>query len=747
MDSFAAICLIGKNSMKYIHSELLQQRLFKRPFPVILQTESTECGLACVAMLANYFGKPVTLRDLRLRFSVSLKGVSLGALIRVAKWNGLASRAVRTELEGLHHLQLPCVLHWNFNHFVILKDLKKHFAVIVDPANGERRISMEHLSSSFTGVALEVWPNADFQARGKEKNIPLSQLIGNVRGQRRAIFYVLMLAFALEFFIILTPYYLQLIIDNVIVSNDNNFLFVLGFGFAIVFLLKNLTSSVRAWFLMYIGTSLNIQWKENVLSHLLTLPIEYFEKRHIGDVTSRLGSIDVIQRMLTTSFIESMLDGFMAVIILLIIFLYQPLLATIVLTGAILYFLLRWVVNSSIVDASKEEIVQGAKQNSFLIETVRGMKQIKLYHQQTDRASKWISLFVKQMNAKVRTQKLDIFLKGSRSLILDFQSLIVISLGAALVISGEYSVGALVAFLGYKLIFETRVSNLIDNLFVIQNIRLQLDRLSDIVLSTPDEAGSELEICIDDLPATLECKNITFQYSFYEKNIIEGLELRVEDGESVAIIGSSGCGKSTFFSVLLGIYRSFGGQILIGGKDSRTLGIDNVRQIFGTVLQDDILFSGSIGDNISCFSNNADLEWIIDCAKMANIHDEIDSMPMKYHTLVGDMGTVLSGGQKQRVLLARALYKRPKILLLDEATSHLDLENERAVCLAISSLNITRIIIAHRPETVLSANKVLFMKNGRIVRTLGPEEAKSVLHEINSGSTSDPQIILDEVLP
>jgi ATP-binding cassette subfamily B protein RaxB len=300
-------------------------QLFEPRFPTILQTESTECGLACVAMLANYYGHHVTLRDLRLKFSVSLKGISLGSLLRVCKHNGLSSRPVHTNLSGLRQIKLPCILHWNFNHFVVLRKIGADYAVIVDPAHGERRLPLEHVSQSFTGVAVEIWPNPDFVAVKQKKNVPLLQLMGKLKQRKRAIGVVLFLAIAVEFLTALSPYYLQLVIDNAISANDQQVFAVLAAGFAVVYLFRNLVGSIRSWFLMYLGTSLNVQWKDNILEHMLSLPLEYFEKRHVGDVMSRFGGIDLIQRMLTTSFIESILDGFFSVVVIFILFLYQPL--------------------------------------------------------------------------------------------------------------------------------------------------------------------------------------------------------------------------------------------------------------------------------------------------------------------------------------------------------------------------------------------------------------------------------------
>nr|WP_282875930.1 peptidase domain-containing ABC transporter [Pseudomonas peli] len=645
-------------------------QLFESRFPTILQTESTECGLACVAMLANYHGHDVALRDLRLKFSVSLKGISLGSLLRVCKHNGLASRPVRTSLSGLQQIKLPCILHWNFNHFVVLRKISADHAIVVDPAHGELRLPLEQLSQSFTGVAVEVWPNPEFEPNMPQKNVPLTQLMGQLKRRRRALGTVLFLAFVVEMLTVVSPYYIQLVIDNAIGANDSQVFAVLAAGFAVVYLFRNLVLALRSWFLMYLGTSLNVQWKDNILEHMLSLPLEYFEKRHVGDVMSRFGGVDIIQRMLTTAFIESVLDGLFSIVVVVVMFLYQPLLAALVLTSTLLYLMVRWLMNAALLNASRNEIVHSAKQNSYLLETLRGIRQIKLYGQQRERRLAWMTLFIKQVNAKVSTQKLEVGFKLARGVIFDVQNIIVIWCGALLVIDQAYSVGALVAFLSYKVLFETRVATLIDNLFVIQNIQLQADRLGDIVLSTPEVTHEGIAINSRDLPGSLECKDVYFQYSLFEKNVINGLSLTVQDGESVAIIGPSGCGKSTIFNVILGVYQGARGQITLGGMDINTLGVEQVRDMLGTVLQSDILFAGSILENIAGFNDEVDYEWVVKCCEMANIAEEIEAMPMKYYTLVGDMGAVLSGGRNNafcwpaHFTSARACYCSTRLLAI-----------------------------------------------------------------------------------
>ncbi|WP_134618732.1 peptidase domain-containing ABC transporter, partial [Pseudomonas aeruginosa] len=339
----------------------------------------------------------------------------------------------------------------------------------------------------------------------------------------------------------------------------------------------------------------------------------------------------------------------------------------------------------------------------------------KLFQRQDERRSVWLGLLVEQINAGLRTQKLQLFYQQLNGLLFGVENLLVIWLGATMVMDGQFSVGILMAFNAYKSQFDSRVGSLIDKFFELRMLQLQGERLADIVLQAPEVShGDILPENLREREASIEIQGLRYRYAEQEPWVLDGLDLRIAGGESVAIVGPSGCGKSTLFNVLLGILPPVEGQIRMAGLDLAQLGLDGLRELVGTVLQDDVLFAGSLSDNISFFDPQPDMPWLLQCAQMAAIHDDIQAMPMGYNTLVGDMGTVLSGGQKQRVMLARALYKKPRILFLDEATSHLDVHCEQRVNAAIRALRITRIMVAHRPETIASADRVIVLGQGKV---------------------------------
>ncbi|MBR8252242.1 peptidase domain-containing ABC transporter [Burkholderia ambifaria] len=685
--------------------------------PMTLQIEAAECGLACLAMVAGYHGHHIDLATLRGQYPVSLKGAGLGRVIDVAHRLNLGTRALKLDLEHLSQLRVPCILHWNFNHFVVLREVSGKAVTIHDPAHGIRKLTLEEVSRAFTGVALELWPASDFKPREASPAIKLRALLGSVTGLSGSLAQILLLALALEVFTVASPFFLQWVIDEVIVSADRDLLTVLALGFGLLLLMQHATSATRAWALMYFGTTLNVQWRANVFTHLLSLPVRYFERRHLGDVVSRFGAVDTIQQTLTTSFLSAVIDGLMTIVTLAVMFVYSWKLSLIALGAMMLYTLLRALWYLPLRRATEDQIVHSAKQQSHFLETVRGIKTIKLFNRQSERRSSWLTLLVEQINAGLHVQKLQLLYQQLNGLLFGLEALLIVWFGARYVMDGQFTVGVLMAFNAYRTQFDSRVGSLIDKLFEVKVLQLQGERLADIVFAQPEPDTSLREVPgeSDNLLASIEAEQLAFRYADDEPLVLDGVSLKIEPGESVVIVGPSGCGKTTLVNVLLGVLAPTGGTIRIGGVDVDRLGIHRLRTLVGTVLQDDVLFAGSIADNISFFDPQVDLSWVTECAQIAAVHTDIVAMPMGYNTLVGDMGTVLSGGQKQRVLLARALYKRPKILVLDEATSHLDVQREQQVNAAVNALQMTRLIVAHRPETIASAARVIVLKGGKIV--------------------------------
>ena len=650
-----------------------------------------------------------------MRFSISQYGATLAQLIGIANALGLASRPLRLDLEDLAQLRTPCILHWNLNHFVVLKKVTRRGIRIHDPASGVRHVAMDEISRCFTGVALELWPSPAFRSSAPPPTIRFRDLIGRVSGLFAAGSQVLVLAVALEVFALVSPFYLQWVIDHVLVSADRDLLTTLALGFGLLLVVQQLFGALRSWILLHIGTNLSLQWRTNVFAHLLRLPVQYFEKRHLGDIVSRFGSIDQIQHTLTATFLEAILDGIMTILVLFMMYLYAPSLAWVSVIAMLLYGLIRWVWYRPLRLATEESIIHAAKQSSHFLESMRGARAIKLFGRQEERRAAWLALMVDQINADLRTQTLSIWYRVINNILFGVENIVIIWLGARMVIEGDFTAGVLMAFLSYKGMFGSRVGGLIDKYFELKMLRIQSERLSDIVLTKPEQLHQATVFDPDvQIQPSITVRNLRFRYGEQEPWVLDGLSFHIPAGQSVAFVGPSGCGKSTLINILLGVLEPTEGEIEVGGIPLAALGLERLRQMVGTVMQDDVLFAGSLMDNISFFDPKAEQARVEQVAKLAAIADDIQRMPMRMHTLVGDMGTVLSGGQKQRILLARALYKQPTILFLDEATSHLDVEREHQVNAAINSLNITRIIVAHRPETIATAQRVIVLGAGKV---------------------------------
>ena len=686
---------------------------FGRKLPLLLQNEAAECGLACLGMVSGFYGHRFDMLTLRRCFATTLKGTTLEQLIDMAGHLQLASRPLRLDLHELRELRLPCVLHWNLNHFVVLQAVRRQHIVIFDPASGRRKVPLAEVSRAFSGIALELWPLADFEEKDEARPVPLKKLVGHLQGLWPAVVKILLLALCIEVFTLLSPLYLQWVLDQVVVSADRDLLTTLAIGFALVAILRVLTTALRGYLLMYVSSLASVQWQSNVFAHLLRLPTAYFEKRHIGDVVSRFHAVDSIQQTLSSSFFSTVLDGIMGIAVLVMMMLYSWQLSLLSFLLVFLYLLLRVLWYSPLRAATEEGIIHAAAHDSNFLETIRGIKTIKLFNSQQQRMSLWQSLLADKVNAGLRVSKLQLFYGLGSGLLSALGSILMVFLGARMILAGQFTVGALMAFISYQGMLDSRITQLINNYFTLKMLRIQTSRLGDIVMSKAEPVVTEIVPTIRQ-PMRIRVEHLRFRYSEYEPYVLDDVSFTINAGESVAIVGASSCGKTTLLNVLLGNLAAESGEVYLDERKCSMEDMIAARNRMGIVMQDDVLFAGSISDNIAFFATPADQEKVVMSAKLAAIHDEIEAMPMGYHTLVGDMGTVFSGGQKQRILLARALYREPDVLFLEEATSHLDIARENAVNQAVRALPVTRVIIAHRMETILSTERVIVLEQGKI---------------------------------
>ncbi len=687
-----------------------------RRLPVIHQTEATECGLACLTMIANYYGHDLDLNALRQRMSVSLKGATLQSLMQMAGDLQLSTRALSLDMEHISELQTPAILHWDMKHFVVLKKIARGKAYLHDPGRGLVVISLAEFSKHFTGVALEVSPAIDFAPVTARMGTRISQLWTKLIGLKRAVFQTLILSVILQIMVLAMPFFLQFVIDGALPKGDLKLLLALAIGFGGIAAIRATSEAARSWAILIYGNQLSFQMVGNVFRHLIRLPVSYFEKRHVGDIISRMGSTQPIQTALTKDAVAIVIDGTMAVLTLAVMFTFSPRLTFIVLFSSVLLTAVTLLIYPHMRRTQEDAIVTRAAENTHVIESIRASTPIKLFGREAAREAAWRNLYADYINANIKYGQWTIWQKFAETLIVGLQVVAIVYVGAKLIMTGDgtFTLGMLFAFMMFRQLFTQSMTMLLTKGIQFRLLGLHLDRISDIIYA---EAESNLSPSRD-IPAQLkgqiELRDVSFRYSETDPWILRNINLTINAGEMVAFTGKSGGGKTTLMKLILGLYAPSHGDIFIDGISITAFGLHNWRRQLGVVMQDDKLLSGSIADNISFFDPDIDMGAVQAAARAAHIHDEIAAMPMGYLSRVGDMGSILSGGQKQRVLLARALYHTPRIMILDEGTANLDALTETLICDVVESLEMTRIIVAHRPEFLRRSDKVFELSSASL---------------------------------
>lgn len=733
--------------MNITHPLSTQILYTKKRVPVVLQSEAAECGLACMTMIAQYYSDKRDLNALRQTVSVSLRGTTLKDVMRIASDLGFQTRAIKIEMEHLAQLSCPAILHWNMNHFVVLTKVKGKTLTIHDPALGERKLTYSEASKYITGIALEVTPSDTFSPKKSAPRLGLSQFFTRTTGFKRNLLTLFALSIVLQLFALASPYYMQTVVDDVLIYNNDALLKALAIGFALLLIIETFTSGIRKFVILSVSSRLQLQMSASVFKHLLSLPLDYFDKRHIGDVVSRFGSLASIREFLTTGLVTALLDGLMAVITLAVMILYSPKLTLVVVAIMLAYLVVRLGLLPFIKRLTTERIALAALEQSHFMESVRAILPIRVYSQEVQRHGQWQNKLVATLNKDITLGKINIGSALTNQLLFGAENLVVVYIGASLVMEGTLSIGMLLAFMAYKARFVSALDGVVNKLIELSMLGVHFNRLSDILLTpsqqkplslkakddtfekqnvhfsnvdfpksststslapnvlTPDGASTPSLLDAKTRPVALKATALSYRYSETNAWVFKNLMFSVHSGEIVAITGDSGCGKSTMLKCLMGLYPVSEGNI---EHPSST------NPVIASVLQEDTCLSGTIAQNICCFEEAPDLKKMVYVAQLACIHEDIMQMPMQYHSLVGDMGSSLSGGQKQRLLLARALYQEPDILFLDEASSHLDMENEAQINHHLKSLNMTRIIVAHRPQSIAMADKVYRLENGNL---------------------------------
>jgi len=680
--------------------------LYQR-IPVIHQTESSECGLACLGMICGYYGKNIDLISLRQQFNLSARGTTLAGIKSMATQLDMASRALSLDLNEINALKTPCILHWDFNHFVVLVSVRRNRFVLHDPARGRRVVTQAEMSQYFTGVALELWPDSRFTKETVKNRIRLRTLLNNVHGIKGTLIKVFSLSLVIEAITLVMPVGTQLVMDHAIPAGDSGLLTLICVGLMFFILLRAALSMLRAWTSLVMGALINVQWQAGLFNHLLGLPLGYFERRKLVDIQSRFGSLNTLRDTFTTSTVGALMDGIMVMGVVIMMVLYGGWLTWVVLLFTSVYVLIRLLTYNHYRQLSEESLIREARAGSYFMETLYGIATVKMQGMSERRSSHWLNLEIDTINTGIKVTRMNLLFGGINSFISACDQIIILWLGINLVINNQMTIGMYVAFGVFRGLFSDRVGSLTNFLLQLRMMSLHNERIADIALNEPETSKPEDPANSAKYPVALEVHGLSYHYDSQSAAIFSDLDISISPGESIAIIGPSGRGKTTLMKVLCGLFTPTSGYVKANGVDIQNIGVDNYRQMIGCIMQDDKLFSGSIRENICGFMEQCDKDWMIVCAQASYIHETIMAMPMGYETLIGELGEGLSGGQKQRIFIARALYRKPGILFMDEATSALDKDSELAVNHAIKQLNITRVIIAHRESTIASAERII----------------------------------------
>ncbi len=637
---------------------------------------------------------------------------------------GFAPRAVRCELSDFAQLSLPVILHWEFNHFVVLTKITSSGAVIKDPASGRRVLSMDEVSRGFTGVALELAETVRFKKRKARPPISASSLIAWTKPVVAGLLQALLLSLVLQAHVLASPFYIQMAIDEAALKGDIPLLNVLALGFGLFAAFNVVAMLLRGIASQRVVALLGWEMTVRLYRHLLSLPLRWFQKRRLADTLIRFDSIEPIRQLVANGLVTSVIDGVMSISIVVLMMLFSWKLASIAVVSLVLHVVLKWATVPLGVRLASEELGARVAEEGKRIETIKAIQTIKATASEAERERDWAAQFSSVIS---KSQTYGIFKVSLESIQYLFEIgayIILVYIAVSDVMAAELTIGAVFAFLAYRQQFHERAAALFDMIINWRMLDLHTDRLADIVLEKSEE--SAISTTSEKITGRIELRNVSFRYSQSEPLVFGPLKLEIEAGEFVAFVGPSGQGKTTLMKVISGLYPATTGEVRFDDRPMSYWGMHNLRRSIGMVLQDDELLTGTIADNVTLFDDHPDLKWAWACLESAAVAKEVAQMPMSIETFVGDMGSALSGGQKQRILLARALYRRPSILILDEATSHLDPANEKAITDALDALKVTRLVVAHRRETIARASKIVALEGGslKIFHAAAPDQPR-----------------------
>jgi len=686
-----------------------------RPFgarrvPFVAASEQNECGLACLAAVSEYLRGELGLVELRELARHSGRGETLLEIRDLAEQIGLNARGVSVELGGLKLISKPAILHWDMNHFVVLERTTRRGIVIMDPASGRIEVPWAEANKSFTGVALELRASACWKVRSQPpRKVSVLDFVGPLSMWRTDVTLIVMLSLLMEALVLVAPVQMRMSIDTAVAAADGRLVWVLGIAFGIVILIQASVSLIRSWATAVFGARFGFELQDRFVRALHRKPAMFFLKHHTGDILNRSRSAYTIQGLVTAQLIQALLDAVMSILMLVVMFVAVPLMAAAVLAFGLLNIGTTAVLRRAAVDNSRRVLRAAAKSDSVFLENARAARAIKLFGKEAVRTSVWRNRFVELTNLELGSARLTMYSGQAAQLTAGLGNVALISIGTYLVLGGAITLGTMMMFFVFKTFFVERLNNCVNYLMELRRVQTHAERIGEVIADEPGADGDKAPAPFAVAPGEgvrIEVRNVWFRYGNDAPWVLKGVNLRIEPGESVAITGPSGCGKSTLLGVMLGLLEPSEGEVLVNGRNLKTISAADYAKLMGVVMQDDALFLGTVADNISFFDAPVDMGGVKAAAAKANIAREIEAMPMKYYSMLAESAMDISGGQMQRLLIARALYHEPKVLFLDEATSHLDSDSEQLVSQAIRAMKMTRILVAHRKETIATADRV-----------------------------------------
>ncbi len=685
--------------------------------PTVFQMEATECGAASLAMIFAYYGRFVPLEQMRIETGVSRDGCNAGNMMRAAKRFGLECRGFRREPEALREIETPCIIHWNFNHFVVFEGFKGEFAYLNDPAVGRRKLTFDELDEGFTGIVLTFKVTENF-VKEKKQNTAWTLIAERLNGQYEVLAKLVYVGILLVFPGLVLPVLSQVFIDDILVGGYTDWLTKILVFMGCLVILKVSLHYYRDLVLKKLCAKLTLTSGVGFLSHLLRLPMSFFDQRYAGDLVNRMNSNTEVSDFLAGDLAETVLNILVAIFYLVILFICSPIMTLIGLCNVAVCIFVVIISRKYIADASIKQQMTGGKLYGVVCAGLSITDTLKASGAENEYVSRVLGYQVKQANLnqeQTRFQKIISAVPGATGNITDVLHMLV---GGILVINGTMSMGMLTAFCSLFDSFIEPVNSLVTFAQKIQTLKAGIGRVEDVQKYPEDERYDEkpeVQQTYKKLNGEVELRDVSFGYSTLKPPLVENFSFSLNSGETIAFVGPSGCGKSTVSKMISGLYRPWGGQILFDGKPIDRISRESLNASVATVSQNIALFTGSIRDNLTMWNTAVLEEDMIAAAKDACIHDFIISCPGGYDYNLTENAANISGGQRQRLEIARALTTKPSILIMDEATSALDPIVEKEVMDNIKRRGCTCVIVAHRLSAIRDCNQIVVMRNGKIV--------------------------------